>query len=195
MDKQYAKTTWTDEVPATTPVKYRITEGGSITHEDAVIEVASAITAGTPINAANLNNIEEGIDALDDLLVEVSRETIYLKVIPASTALADGDEQMIFTVPGTVDGMEITAVDIGVYTPSSSGVVSVQLHNLTTAHDILSTNATIDQGEYNSYSADAPAVVNASYKTLTKGQRIRVDVDGAGVGVKGLDVIILAERA
>lgn len=194
MQKQYTKTVWTDEVPAETPVKYRITEGASIIHEEAVIEPATDITPGTPITAANLNNMEEGIDALDTLMVSASRETIYLKILGDDVALAAGDGKMIFTVPASLNGMEITSVHVAVYTPSSSGLVVVQLYNLSTAAYILSTAATIPQGQYSSYASGSPAVVNPALKVLVTGHRIRVDVSGAGSGTRGLDVIILAEH-
>jgi hypothetical protein len=58
----YTKTTWSDEVPGETPVKYTIT--GDVEGEisaSATIELATAPTAGTPLNATNLNHIEQGI--------------------------------------------------------------------------------------------------------------------------------------
>ncbi len=59
----YSKTTWSDELPASTPIKYKIsqaTDGDVAT--DATIEIVTSVTAGTPVNAANLNKIEDGID-------------------------------------------------------------------------------------------------------------------------------------
>jgi hypothetical protein len=194
MQKQYVKTNWIDEIPASTPVKYRIVEGASIIHAEVEITPATTITTpGTAITATRLNNLENGVDSLDTLMVNVSRETIYLKVLSDDASLSVGDGRMIFTVPAAVNGMNITSVHIAVYTPSSAGVVTVQLHNLSRSSDILSTPATIDQGEFNSYTAAVPAVVAAAQKNLVTGERIRVDVDGAGTGVRGLDVIILAE--
>jgi hypothetical protein len=58
----YTPTVWADEVPAVTPIKYVITGSNS----DCTIALKDAPTAGTPVNATNLNNIETGIqDALD----------------------------------------------------------------------------------------------------------------------------------
>jgi hypothetical protein len=59
----YSPTTWEDEVPDSTPVKYTITDdtAGEIA-ASATIDLATApTTSGTPINAANLNHIEQGI--------------------------------------------------------------------------------------------------------------------------------------
>jgi hypothetical protein len=194
MQKQYVKTNWIDEIPASTPVKYRIVDGASIIHAEVEITPATTITTpGTAITATRLNNLENGVDSLDTLMVNISRETIYLKVLSDDASLSVGDGRMVFTVPAAVNGMNITSVHIAVYTPSSAGVVTVQVHNLSRSSDILSIPVTIDQGEFNSYTAAVPAVVAAAQKNLVTGERIRVDVDGAGTGVRGLDVIILAE--
>lgn len=58
----YTKTVWTDELPATTPIKYLVTDDtDGVVAESATIEVLTSVTAGTPVNAANLNHIETGI--------------------------------------------------------------------------------------------------------------------------------------
>ena len=69
MAKTYTKNTWTDEVLADDE-RYNILEDdGTPISEDVQIALATAVaTAGSPVNAARMNNIEEGIDALDDVL-------------------------------------------------------------------------------------------------------------------------------
>lgn len=55
----YTKTSWVDEVPATTPVTYDIESVGT----DLQISLHSTpTTSGTPVNATNLNHIEQGIE-------------------------------------------------------------------------------------------------------------------------------------
>jgi hypothetical protein len=58
----YTKTTWVDEIPDSTPVKYKITESidGDIT-PSAKIEIVTGVTPGTPMNADNLNHMETGV--------------------------------------------------------------------------------------------------------------------------------------
>lgn len=59
----YVPTTWVDEVPASSPLKYSI--NGDVEGEisaSAQIDLATAIaTPGTPLNATNLNHIEQGL--------------------------------------------------------------------------------------------------------------------------------------
>jgi hypothetical protein len=63
----YTPTTWADEVPATSPVKYNIkTSGGTPIYTDVQIEVNTSVTPGTPLNAVNLNHIETGIQTLEN---------------------------------------------------------------------------------------------------------------------------------
>lgn len=64
----YTPTTWTDEVPASSPVKYTIrNSGGTIIYDDVQIDVKTTITTpGTSVNAANLNHIEQGIQTLEN---------------------------------------------------------------------------------------------------------------------------------
>jgi len=54
----YTPVEWEDEVPGETPIKYVITGANS----DCTIALKTAPTAGTPVNATNLNHIEQGIE-------------------------------------------------------------------------------------------------------------------------------------
>lgn len=66
----YTPTTWSDEVPQTTPVKYTIrTSAGAIIYDDVQIDIKTTVTPGTSVNAANLNKIEQGIVTLENATV------------------------------------------------------------------------------------------------------------------------------
>lgn len=60
----YTKTVWANEVPASSPVKYEIIDDveGEIAGS-ATIELVTSVTAGTPVNATNLNHLEDGLEA------------------------------------------------------------------------------------------------------------------------------------
>lgn len=124
------------------------------------------------------------------LLLEAARyETIYLKVFDHDTEVASGTGKLYFVVPDTLDGAVI--VDIDIYTPvkGSSGLTEVDLYNVTNAQSVTPTNrASLSYAYYSTIdSGDTVTVVNGS---LVAGNRIRVDVNSAAVGAKGLDVII-----
>ena len=62
------------------------------------------------------------------------------------------------------------------------------VNNITKNLDILSTRITIDVNEKDSKTAATPAVINQSNNTVNHGDEIRIDVDIAGTGTKGLEV-------
>lgn len=97
---------------------------------------------------------------------------------------------MNMTVPIEFNNAVLTRVAAVVYTPSSSGAVTIKVKNGTDSTDMLSTDLTIDATEYNSYTAATAAVVNASYDDVVTGDRIQIYCTGAGTGTKGLDVVL-----
>lgn len=56
--------------------------------------------------------------------------------------------------------------------------------------DVLSTPVTIDANELTSYTAAAASVVNPANDDIAVGDMWRVDIDMAGTGAKGLQVIV-----
>ncbi len=115
---------------------------------------------------------------------------VYLKVIADDATLQTGDGKLYFTVPASLTGMNLIGAHAAVYTVSSSGTPTVQIHNLTDTVDMLSTLITIDGGEYSSYTALTPPVIDTTKDDIVTGDRLRVDVDVSGTGTKGLEVIL-----
>lgn len=83
----YTPTTWTDEVPASTPVKYTIsqTAPGDIA-ASAEIALFTSVTAGTPVNAVNMNKIEAGVQT-----AQLTAENAATNSIPKSLVTTVGD--------------------------------------------------------------------------------------------------------
>lgn len=109
---------------------------------------------------------------------------------PTGAAISTGDGQAYAWVPTLLDGYVLTEPVACVATASSSGAVTVQVRNVTQAHDMLSTAITIDANESTSYTAATPPVVNAANAAVAVGDAIAIDVDGAGTGTKGLFVLL-----
>lgn len=68
----YTKTTWTDRV-VQYPKRYTITKvgGGALSSGDTVtmdVSPGTITEAGTPITADNMNNIETGLDELNQIV-------------------------------------------------------------------------------------------------------------------------------
>ena len=115
-------------------------------------------------------------------------KTAIVKVIADDTALTTGDGKTHFTIPIELNGMDLVSVGAHVYTVSSSGTPTVQIHNLTDTVDMLSTAITIDANEKDSTTAGTPAVIDGTNDDVVTADEIRIDVDVAGTGTEGLEV-------
>jgi hypothetical protein len=113
---------------------------------------------------------------------------VVLKVIADDTALSTGDGKIRFTIPEKLNGMNLTVAEAHVYTVSSSGLPTIQIHNETAVADVLSTAITIDVSETDSTTATTPPVINTAEDDVATAEVYRIDVDIAGTGTAGLEV-------
>lgn len=125
MAKIYTKNTWANEVLAGDE-KYTIEEGGVQTHADAVIALKTeVVTAGTPVNAEKMNNIEEGIDGLDTKLNSTGAD--ILKETSASLSIGGVADGTLLRREGTsLVGKTVAEMQtlLGVQTKHIRGFVS-----------------------------------------------------------------------
>lgn len=69
----YTPQTWENEVPATTPAKYTIIDDtAGVIAASASIELVTEVTPGTPLDAARMNHIEQGIADVDAALNDLN---------------------------------------------------------------------------------------------------------------------------
>ena len=73
-------------------------------------------------------------------------------------------------------------------TVSSSGAVNIQIRRVRSGSpvDMLSTALTIDASEVDSSTAATAAVINTTNDDVATADQIFIDIDGAGIGAKGL---------
>lgn len=117
---------------------------------------------------------------------------IEIPVLDKDTTLAVGDWAggATFTVPSWLDGYEVIGVEGDLLgAQSSSGSVTVNVYNITDSVDILSSAISISANTWR-----GTGTVNSSYKSLATGDRIRIDIDGAGTGAKGLNVPLAVRK-
>lgn len=139
--------------------------------------------------AAGTRTIGINIPAFVANLLYPRTRTVCAKFITDTTPLSTGDNYGKLVIPEEIDNWKLVAVGIHCFAASSSGSVSVQFHNATAAVDMLSTNSTLAVGKFDSSeSGNTPAVINTSNDVVNTGDEIRVDVDGAGTGVTGLEI-------
>lgn len=141
-----------------------------------------------------VQNINTTINMLGDIV-----RVVYIKVISESTSLTTGDGKAYVTIPQGLNGMNLLSANANVYTKSSSGNVTVSIekspNNGVQWTDMLVNNIVIEANEYASFTATTQPSVNLSQDIVVKGYWVRVNVDGAGTGTKGLDVMLTFRQA
>lgn len=146
------------------------------------IELATSaeINTGTQTSRANTP------DALAGSIF--GTKTVVVKCILDTEVLETGNGKAYMTIPVELNGMNLVSVGVHVYTASSSGTPTFQIHNLTDTVDMLSTRITIDVAEKDSATAATPPVINTSNDDVVTGNEIRLDCDVAGTGTKGMEI-------
>lgn len=114
-----------------------------------------------------------------------------IKVFSDLQIVLTGDGRYIFPIDLDLDGAVLTTVEMFVSTVSSSGIVQVQLRNITQSVDMLSTRIQIDANEYHSATAATAYVISAANADVAHQDRIAIDVDAAGTNARGLTMSIL----
>ena len=156
---------------------------------------AASTSAVGGMETATTAEVNTGTDAgravSPDSLAGSAYGTAVVTVLisdPNGDAITTGDGKAYWRVPSTLAGFNLVAVAAQVTTVSSSGLPTVQIHNLTDTADMLSTALTIDASELDSSTATTAAVINTATDDVTTGDQIRFDIDVAGTGTKGLMV-------
>ena len=137
-------------------------------------------------------DITDGTIASGDLSAEARSRSLQIVVTdPGGDTLTTGDGKAFCVVPSELNNFVITALHAAVTTVSSSGAVTVQVARVRggTPVDVLSTAITVDASETSSYTAATAPVINTSNDDVLTGDFLRVDIDGAGTGAKGLIVM------
>ena len=138
--------------------------------------------------ASNSINVSVADSKAVSVSVGANTKSVSLKVFADSTAISTGDGKMYWTIPSDFAGMNLIEAHAHVYTVSTAGTPTIQIHNATDAQDMLTTRITIDANENDSLTAAAAPVIDATHDDVASGDVIRIDVDVAGTSTKGLEV-------
>jgi hypothetical protein len=165
--------------------------GTAATTAATAYEPAGAVAAEAAL-ARNADNLTSGTVALARLPASITTKIVTLLVTDpnAAAAITTGDGKAYWTVPAALNGMNLVSAHAALTTVGTVALTTVQIANVTDAVDMLSTRVTIDVSEFTSYTAAAPPVINAATDDVATGDLLRVDVDVAGTGAKGLQVIL-----
>jgi len=103
--------------------------------------------------------------------------TVILHDDTTENVVGDGAGDITFTIPEELDGWDLINAQASIEIAGTTGTYDMQIHNVTTAVDMLSTVITIDSTELTSYTAATPSVVDAANDDVSTGDKIRFDVD------------------
>jgi hypothetical protein len=190
----YTKTVWVDEVLAGAE-RFDIKENAGAAFKSTMqIALSTSVTTpGTPLNAANLNNLENGVDACrTDINTILHSNWIVSFEMNGSDALSVTAKAK-YRIPSVMNGMNLVGAHAncglnGASGASSSGVPEISVQNGTV--NMLSTNLTIDAGEYDSNTAAVPAVIDTAHDGVATGDIIWVEIPVSGTGVTYLEVTL-----
>lgn len=129
---------------------------------------------------------------------------VHLKIFDDETAVTSGDDARRFVVTDDLGGTRLRSAHASVTTASTSGTVALQVVNLNGpvagTVDLLSTVTSIDATEFTSYTGTVQHVVNTgtisfnggTFPTnyIQRGDVLRIDIDAAGTGAKGLEALL-----
>jgi hypothetical protein len=154
----------------------------------------STIKFGTNLVVTDLGSGAIRVDASAATEIAKQKRTVQILVTdPNGLSLTTGDGKAYFTVPALLNGHNLVAAHAALTTVSSSGLPTIQIANVTDSVDMLSTKITVDASELTSYTAATPPVIDTAHDDVATGDLLRVDVDVAGTGAKGLMVILTFE--
>lgn len=154
---------------------------------DAASPTAPAITRNTesvydlPICQVLVNSAG-AVSITDERALNLSG--LSLVVLGNNTALVVGDGKLYYPIPELLNGYTVLRGDISLQTASSSGSVTVQA--ALDGVDLFSTRPVCPATVDDSTDATGTRGIVAAEKILRTGMRLRVDIDGAGTGAKGL---------
>jgi hypothetical protein len=134
---------------------------------------------------------------IEGMIAGLRRDLEMLKRRPESPAgynikclgdlqlLTTGDGLFYFEIDEDLNGYRLHKAEayLGV---AGTGTTTIQLYNQDRALDMLSTRIQIDSTERKSINASVRSVVNETNALVSVGDMIRVDVDAAATGGKGL---------
>ena len=114
--------------------------------------------------------------------------TLIVKCVADGIGPAVGDGITHVVIPSSLNGKNLSSPNAHVYTVGTGGsITNVQIHNITTGYNMLSTPITIDLNEKDSSTAATPPVIGGQNDVST-GDVIRIDVDAVATNTLGLEV-------
>lgn len=164
---------------------------GSATDRAATVAGAQALMASVAeVNTGTATTKAVTPDALAGS--NLGTHIIILQAIAAGTNVTTGDGKLYYHVPAKLNGMNIITVHALNSVAGITGQCDVQIANVTSTQDVLSTVLSVDTTEVGSDTGATPAVIDAAQDDLATNDILRIDVDAvhSGTAPKGLTITL-----
>lgn len=129
------------------------------------LTVANDITTGTVTSNSVIDNGVSGWKSAEIVAFDFT------------DSVTTGDGAAYFHVPSHLDGFLLKKVHGQCIVAGTTGNLTVQIYNATTAHDLLSTKIQVDSGQTGSQQSGTQPVINTSYNSVAENNLLRIDVD------------------
>jgi hypothetical protein len=122
------------------------------------------------------------------------KKCVILKALAEGSSVPVGDDLTRFTVPAMLSGFNLTSVGAHVYTAPTSNSLHIDIYNITSAGDMLTSCMKIDATEKDTNTATSAAVINTSFDGVATAEELRLDVTSVGSGASGLEARLTFEK-
>lgn len=122
-----------------------------------------------------------------EIKVFADRDALDGNLPDAAIVVSTGDGKFVFAIPSDLDGTSLVHAAAAV---SVTGVVIVQIRNVTQAYDFLSTPITFTFGDFTSYTSSTQTVIDDPHPVVATGDLISIDVDSADGNAEGLAAML-----
>ena len=153
------------------------------------IEDALAQLSAIPASGDTFLIIDGGVAKYIEMNEFIKARYVGLPVGALATNLAIGNRQAWFKVPPEMAGMNLVFAGAEVQTAPTDADLQVQVHNYTSAQNMLSTGLVIDAGDTADGGTTSP-IIDSAQDDLTVGDLVGVDIDQVGSTLTGEDLLV-----
>jgi len=164
------------------------------TNSDAASAAGSAAATASDLASSAFITASDALSKITARSAIWDVKTVVLKPIAEDTVVSTADDLMRFTVPDELSGMDLVSCGAHVYTAATSGVVTIDIYNLTDTADMLTSALTIDATEKDTVTAGSAAVINAAEDDVVTADELRIDVTAGASGASGLEVRLVFKK-
>lgn len=107
-------------------------------------------------------------------LVGVGSAQTY--ILDYNTNCSVGDGVFYFRVPAKYDNCKLVDVAAACIIAGITGIMTIQIRNITTGHDLLSTLINIDSTKIDSEDSVIQPIINPLYATVSESDQLRIDI-------------------